>query len=167
MVLADMGNSPVRILLVDDYEPYRQKIRSILEMRPELQVIGEALDGLEAVRKAEELHPDLILLDVSLPTFSGIEAASRISHSVPGSKILFVSSNTDAEVVRTALSNGAQGYVHKADAGTELLPAIKVVLQGSRYVSRGMKGDDCSGEGCSGEGCSDTGETEVLLCGRQ
>jgi DNA-binding NarL/FixJ family response regulator len=156
-----------RILLVDDYEPWRRSVVSILKRHDELQIIGEAADGLEAVQKAEALNPDLILLDISLPTLSGIEAASRISHLVPGSKILFVSSNTDAELVRVALSNGAQGYVLKADAGSELLPAIKAVLQGKRYVSRGIERDDCSGEGCSGEGCCDTEETEVLLGGRQ
>jgi DNA-binding NarL/FixJ family response regulator len=167
MVLTDIGNSPVRILLVDDYEPWRQQIRSMLETRPELQIIGEALDGLEAVQKAEELNPDLILLDISLPTLDGIEAASRISHIVPGSKILFVSTNTEADLVRVALSNGALGYVLKADAGSELLPAIKAVLQGNRFVSRRIKEDDCGGDHCSGDDCSDTEDTEVLLCGRQ
>jgi chemotaxis response regulator CheB len=89
MVLTDKGNSPVRILLVDDYEPYRQKIRSMLETRPELQVIGEALDGLEAVQKAEELNPDLILLDISLPhaqwnrsSLSNIAYRPRIENTV-------------------------------------------------------------------------------------
>jgi two-component system nitrate/nitrite response regulator NarL len=164
MALTGIGDSPVRILLVDDYEPWRQQVRSMLETRPEWQVIGEALDGLEAVQKAEELNPDLILLDISLPALDGIEAASRISHVVPGSKILFVSTNTDADVVRVALSNGALGYVLKADAGSDLLPAIKAALQGNRFVSRRLKEDDCSGDNCSGDNCSDTEDTEFLLC---
>jgi DNA-binding NarL/FixJ family response regulator len=104
----------------------------------QLQVVGEASDGLEAVRMAGELKPELILLDIGLPRLNGVEAALRISELVPGAKILFVSQDSDAEVVQAALSNGAQGYVLKADAGIELLPAIKATLLGESFVSSGI-----------------------------
>jgi DNA-binding NarL/FixJ family response regulator len=141
MATSDTGASAVvRVLVVDDYEPWRQRVCSMLKTQPELQVVGVASDGLEAVRMAEELKPELILLDISLPDLNGIEAANRIGQLVPGVKILFLSQNNDAETVRAALSNGALGYVLKVDAGSELLPAIKAILRSERFVSSGIKG---------------------------
>jgi DNA-binding NarL/FixJ family response regulator len=125
----------VRVLVVDDYEPFRRFVSSMLGTRPELQVICEASNGLEAVQKAEELQPDLIVLDIGLPTLNGIEAAKRIHRVVPRAKILFVTQNNDADVVRVALCNGARGYVLKLDANKELLHAVEAVLQGDRFVS--------------------------------
>ena len=128
-------SAPVRLLLVDDFAPFRQVIHSMLKKRPELQVVGEASDGLEAVQKAEELQPDLILLDIGLPKQNGIEAARRIRKLAPECKILFVSQESSAEVVQEALSLGAAGYVLKAQAGSELLVAVEAVLQGKQFVS--------------------------------
>ena len=124
-----------RTLVVDDYDPWRRHICAELKTRPELQVVGEASDGLEAVRMCENLKPDLILLDIGLSNLNGIEVEKRICQLVPSVKVLFLSQNNDAELVRAALSNGAQGYVLKADAGSELLPAIKAILRGERFVS--------------------------------
>ena len=101
--------SKVRALVVDDFEPFRQFTVSMLQTKQEFQVVGEASDGLEAVQKAEELQPDLILLDIGLPTLNGIEAAHRISRLVPGAKILFVSQENDTDLIAAALSNGAKG----------------------------------------------------------
>jgi DNA-binding NarL/FixJ family response regulator len=126
--------APVRVLVVDDYVPFRQFVVSELGKRPELQVIGEACDGLEAVQKAEELQPDLIVLDIGLPTLNGIEASKRIHKLVPGAQILFVTQNNDADVVEAALSNGAIGYVLKPNASKELLHAVDAVLQGEQFV---------------------------------
>jgi DNA-binding NarL/FixJ family response regulator len=126
------------VLIVEDFEPFRRFICSTLRNRTELQVICEASDGLEAVKKAEELQPDLILLDIGLPTLDGIEAACRISRRVPGAKVLFVSMSNDTDVVTLALSNGAKGYVRKENAQTDLLPAIEAVLRGDRFVSKGF-----------------------------
>jgi DNA-binding NarL/FixJ family response regulator len=126
------------VLVVEDYEPFRRFICSTLEKRPELQIVGEASDGLEAVKKAWDLQPNLVLLDIGLPTINGIEAAHRISRLVPGAIILFVSQNGDPEVVAAALSNGAKGYVRKQKANTELLHAVETVLRGDRFVSRGF-----------------------------
>jgi DNA-binding NarL/FixJ family response regulator len=120
---------------VDDYAPWRRFVWSTLQKQPELQVIGEVSDGLEAVRKAQELLPDLILLDIGLPTLNGIEAARRIREHVPKSKILFVSENRSPDIVREALSTRAGGYVVKSDAAGELLPALAAVLQGEQFVS--------------------------------
>jgi len=128
----------IRTLVVDDHEPFRRFVRATLQARPELQVVGEASDGLEAVQKAEELKPDLIVLDIGLPTLNGIEASHRISRLVPSATILLVSQDNDADVVATALSNGAGGYVLKLDANRELLPAVESVLRGQRFISTGV-----------------------------
>ncbi len=113
--------------------PFRRFICSTLEQRGDLQVICEASDGLEAVRKAEELKPDLILLDIGLPTLSGIEAARQIRVLAPNSKIIFLSQESSPDIVDEALRLGAWGYIVKINAGTELLTAIETVLSGRRF----------------------------------
>jgi DNA-binding NarL/FixJ family response regulator len=130
--------SAIRVLVVDDYEPFRRFVCTTLEARPELQVVGEAADGFQAVQKAAELQPDLILLDVGMPTLNGIEAAHRILRLVPAAKILFLSQENDADVVAAAFSNGAKGYVRKQNANSELLSAIETLLRGNRFVSQGL-----------------------------
>lgn|ERR1700675_1142226 len=128
--------SSVRILVVDDFEPWRHFVSSLLlQKKPELQVVGEASDGLEAVQKAVELNPDLILLDIGLSTLNGIEAARQIRKLVPDSKIIFLSQESDADVLQESLSLGAQGYVLKAKAGSELLAAVETVISGKKFVS--------------------------------
>jgi hypothetical protein len=98
-------------------------------------VIEEAADGLSAVEKARALQPDLILLDVGLPTLNGIEVANRILAEGPGSKILFMSEHRSPDIVETALATGAAGYLVKSDAGVGLLPAMSAVIGGGRYIS--------------------------------
>ena len=127
------------VLVVDDFEPFRRFICSRLESRPDLEVIGEASDGLEAVEKAQALKPDLILIDIGLPSLNGIEAAHRICRLVPTSTILFVSQISDADVVQEALRSGAKGYVWKQDAGIDLMLAIEAALRGALFVSSGIK----------------------------
>jgi DNA-binding NarL/FixJ family response regulator len=126
--------------VVDDYEPFRRFIRSTLRKGPELQIVGETSDGLEAVNKAEELQPDLIVLDIGLPSLNGIEAARRIRKVSPESKIVFMSQESSADVVQEALALGALGYVVKAHAGSELLAAVEAVLEGRQFVSSGLSG---------------------------
>jgi DNA-binding NarL/FixJ family response regulator len=128
----------VRILVVEDFAPFRQFVCSTLRERPDLQVICEVSDGLEAVQKAEELKPDLIVLDIGLPTLNGIEAARRIRKVAPETKILFVSQESSADVVREALRLGALGYVVKAHAGSDLLAAVEEVCLGRQFVGRGL-----------------------------
>jgi DNA-binding NarL/FixJ family response regulator len=130
--------SSIRILVADDYEGWRRQACLLLQVRPELQVISEASDGSEAVQKAKELKPDLILLDIGLPTLNGLDAARRIRQLSPESKILFLSQESSADVVQEGFSLGAQGYVVKAHAGTELLAAVEAVLQGRQFVGSGL-----------------------------
>jgi DNA-binding NarL/FixJ family response regulator len=126
--------------VVEDFEPFRRLICSTLRQRPEFQIVEEVADGLEAVQKAEELQPDLIILDIGLPSLNGMDAARRIRKLSPKSKILFMSQESSADVVQEALALGALGYVVKAHAGSELLAAVEAVLQGRQFVSSGLSG---------------------------
>lgn len=128
----------IRVLVVDDYEPWRRLVCSRLQKLPEYQVIGDASDGLEGVRIAEQLQPDLILLDVALPSLNGIEVARRIRRISPASRILFVSENHSVEWATEALNTGAGGYVVKSDATKDLLRGIRAVVEGKRFISAGL-----------------------------
>jgi DNA-binding NarL/FixJ family response regulator len=125
----------VRILVVDDHEPFRRFLHLKLQQRPELQIVGEASDGLEGVQKAKDLQPDLILLDIGLPRLNGIEAAHRIMKFSPNANILFISQVNDAAVIAAAIGNGAKGFVRKLNVNRELLPAIEAVLRGEHITS--------------------------------
>lgn len=126
--------SPVRVLVVDDFEPFRRLIHTILPSSS-FEIIGQASDGLEAVQKSADLQPDLILLDIGLPKLNGIEAAKRIRKVAPHSEILFVSKETDPEVVEVVLGLGVLGYVSKDCMRRDLLPAIESV---QRFVASGL-----------------------------
>jgi DNA-binding NarL/FixJ family response regulator len=93
----------IRVLVVDDFEPFRRLVAKVLQRQPELQIICEVSDGLEAVQKAEEMQPDLVLLDIGLPNLNGIEAAQRIRELSPKSRILFVSQETSSDLVQGPL----------------------------------------------------------------
>jgi DNA-binding NarL/FixJ family response regulator len=132
--------SSIRVLVVDDYKDWRDRVRVLLQAQPEWQVICEASDGLEAVLKAEELKPDLIVLDIGLPKLNGIQAARRIRQTSPNSKIVFLTADNSADAEQAALTTGAQGLVHKARAQSELLTAIDVVLRGNQFFSSMLRG---------------------------
>jgi DNA-binding NarL/FixJ family response regulator len=132
--------SAIRVFIVDDYEPIRRFVRATLGNSQNFQVIGEASDGLEAVHKAQELQPDLIVLDIGLPTLNGIEVARRIRKLCPGCRIILLSQEASADLAREAFRLGAMGYVVKAHAGSELLAAIEAVSQGRQFVSKGLSG---------------------------
>jgi len=134
-----MESSTIRVLVVEDFEPFRRFICSTLSQTPNLQVIGEVSDGQEAVQKAEELRPVLILLDIGLPTLNGIAAARQIRALVPESKIVFVSQESSAEIVQEACNAGAHGYVVKTRAGTDLLAAVEAALDGRKFFSPGLQ----------------------------
>jgi DNA-binding NarL/FixJ family response regulator len=142
--------SSSRILVVDDNEPFRRFTCSALEKRTESHIVCEVSDGLEAVKKANELQPDLIVLDIGLPILNGIEAARQIRKVSPESKILFVSQESSIDMVREALGTGAQGYVVKTDAGSELLEAVDAILGGEKFVGKRLAGDDLVGSTDSG-----------------
>ena len=126
---------PIRVLLVDDHRDWRNLVRLLFHMRPEWRVICEVSDGLEAVQKAEELKPDLILLDIGLPTLNGIDAARQIRKLAPESKIIFLTQESSVDVVEAARSLGACGYVVKARAGSELLAAVEAVISGRLFFN--------------------------------
>jgi DNA-binding NarL/FixJ family response regulator len=130
-----LSAAAVRVLVVEDFEPFLQFISSTLGKRRDLQVIGAVFDGSDAVQQAVELKPDLILMDIGLPSLNGIEAARQIRKLVPESKIIFFSQEHSADVVQEALSFGAWGYVVKRSAGTDLLAAVDAVVLGKRFVS--------------------------------
>jgi DNA-binding NarL/FixJ family response regulator len=134
--------SSIRILIADDFKDWRRQVLLLFQARPEWQVIAEAADGPEAIQKAEELRPDLIVLDIGLPKLNGIEAARQIRQLSPSSKIVFLSQNDDLDVVRAALSTGVQGYVYKTDVRSDLLPAIEAVFRGKQFVSSRLKGHE-------------------------
>ena len=127
-------------MVADDFKPWCRLIGYILETDSRFQVICHALDGLEAVQKAEELQPDLILLDIGLPKLNGIEAAKRIRQVAPTAKILFVSSLNSVDVAKEALKIAGTGYVVKSEVAHELVPAIESVLGGEQFVSGGLDG---------------------------
>jgi DNA-binding NarL/FixJ family response regulator len=124
-----------RVLVVDDYEPWRRHVATTLANSSRWRIVAEAADGLEAVEKAADLRPDLILLDVGLPTLNGIEAARRMLARDPNLRILFVSEHQSWEVAEAALSTGAQGYICKSDSGRELSPAMDAIVDGRRFVA--------------------------------
>ena len=130
----------VRVLVAEDFASFRHFIGSKLSRTPNLQIIYEVCNGQEAVQKAAELKPDLILLDVGLPKLSGIEAARQIRNFAPKSKIIFVSQESSPDVVQEALSLGTCGYVLKSKAESDLLVAVEAVLEGRQFVSDGLSG---------------------------
>lgn len=129
-----------RILLVDDFEPWCRFVTSTVEKDPDLKIIGVASDGLMALQKATELKPDLILLDIGLPKLNGIEVARQTRQRSLNSKIVFMSIENSPDIVREALNTGANAYVHKARAESDLLPAIDAALQIEEYVSSTSRG---------------------------
>lgn len=128
----------VRVLVVDDLPLWRDFVIARLATESGLQVVGTASDGVEAVRKAEELQPDLILLNVRLPKLTGIEAAREIRKLAPNAKILIVSGESDPEVVRAAFDAGANGFIYKREAAKGLQAGITAVLLGQPFISRSL-----------------------------
>jgi DNA-binding NarL/FixJ family response regulator len=129
---------PARTLIVEDYADLRNFFRLTLQKDTQCIVIGEAVDGLQAVQQAEELQPDLILLDLSLPKLNGMEAFRRIRKLSPRSKVVILSQDFSPEVVQGALRLGAVGYLLKSDA-IDLPLALNAILQGEVFVSRRLR----------------------------
>jgi DNA-binding NarL/FixJ family response regulator len=123
-----------RILVVDDYAPWRSMLRSTLEANSSFQVIAEAGNGCEAIEKAAQLHPDVVLLDIGMPLLDGLEAAPRIRRASPDSKIIFITQEQDNDIRTAALATGAAGYLLKSNASGELASAIHAALDRTQPI---------------------------------
>ncbi len=130
---------PIRLVVVDDHEVARRGIRSVLSEEPGIRVVGEIGNGEDAIQRVRDLRPDIILLDISLPGMSGIEAANSIQQISPESRIIFVSQYDSPLIAKDALLSGAYGYVVKSDAALDLLSAIEAVRAGHTFVSRTLR----------------------------
>jgi DNA-binding NarL/FixJ family response regulator len=119
----------IRILLVDDHPIVRQGLKTLLEGHSGWEVIGEASDGAEAVEKAKDLNPDVMVLDVTMPRMNGLEACRLLRQECPGLEILFVTQHDSPQMMREALEAGARGYVVKSNAARDLLAAVDAVSQ--------------------------------------
>ena len=129
---------PYRVLVVDDYEPWRRRIAAELHKSDRWRVVGECVDGADAVREAEALRPDLIILDVGLKTVNGIEAARRIVAGDPSARILFLTGQQSPDIAEAAMAIGGRGYLFKSEAGPALRRALEAVVAGARFVSPGL-----------------------------
>jgi len=130
-----MKGSSVGVLVVDDFAQWRRVVVAAVQGKLGLRVIAEAGDGLEAVDKAADLQPDLVVLDIGLPRLNGIEAAQRIKGASPRSKVLFLTENYSSDVAEAALDTGASGYVVKSAFAREMVPAVEAVLAGRQFLS--------------------------------
>ena len=127
--------SAVRILVADDHGVVRKGLRLILERHDGLEVIGEAADGREAVRLAEELSPDIVIMDVGMPRLNGIDATAQILHRNPRAGVIILSMHSDEGYIVRALSAGAKGYLLKDSAEEDLIQAVRIVAQGRPFFS--------------------------------
>jgi len=141
---ATSGAAPVltslhRVLVVEDYRPFRRILCQLLRQRPDVLIVGEAADGLDGIRQAEALRPDVVVLDIGLPILNGIEAAGQIRARVPDARLMFVTIESSLDVVDQAFSSGAHGYVYKPRAHRDALPVLDAIIRGGRFVSGGLE----------------------------
>jgi DNA-binding NarL/FixJ family response regulator len=127
--------SVLRILLADDHEIVRRGLKDLLEAQPGWNVVDEAATGREAVKKAERLKPDIVILDISMPVLNGLEATHQIRHSLPRTQILILTVNDSEQMARSVLEAGAQGYLLKSDAGRDLVAAVDSLRQHRPYFT--------------------------------
>lgn len=130
-----MNNRKIRVLLADDHALVRQGFRLILETQPDMEVVGEAANGREALELAQRLHPDVVIMDVGMPEMGGIEATRRLAEFVPRAAVLALSMHKDSVYVREILRAGARGYLLKDAFDRDLLAAVRAVARGEGYLS--------------------------------
>ncbi len=130
----------IRVLIVEDHETVREGLRLIIDTQEDMQVCGEAGDGREAIRQAQELIPDVLLMDISMPGLNGLTAAAKLKRVAPQIKILTLTRHTDEAYLQELLQAGVSGYVLKQSAASELLRGIRVVAAGGNYLDPAMTG---------------------------
>ena len=124
------------ILLVEDHQPTREEVRSLIEQQPDMHVVGDAMSGEDAVERARELRPDVIVMDILLPGMNGVEATRAICAGQPGVKVLALSNHFGESLVQAILSAGGLGYVRKSRAFEDLIPALRAVATGTSFVDK-------------------------------
>ena len=142
----------IRIIIADDHAILRAGLRSLLKAQPDMEVVGEAVDGDETVELVDELQPDVLLLDISMPKCGGIQAIPRVRDVSKGTRILVLTMHDDQAYLRSVLAAGGSGYLVKRAADTELLAAIRAVHQGRSYIDVSLGDDDLQAVLQSGEG---------------
>ncbi|MFC9391533.1 response regulator [Streptomyces sp. NPDC057027] len=161
-----MADKPIRVLLVDDHQVVRRGLRTFLEVQDDIQVVGEAADGAEGVARAEELHPDVVLMDVKMPGMDGIDALKRLRELDNPARVLIVTSFTEQRTVVPALRAGARGYVYKDVDPDALAGAIRSVHAGhvllQPEVAGALLAEDDHGGGTGRGGTLTEREREVL-----
>lgn len=128
----------LQVLLVEDHEIVREGVKLLVDSQDDMQVVGEAADGEIAIKKADELQPDIIVMDVSMPELNGLKATKRIKRLFPKMKILTLTRHTDDGYIQQLIQAGANGYVLKQSAPNELINAIRVVAEGKAYLDSGL-----------------------------
>lgn len=124
----------ISVLIVDDHAILREGLRALLSLYPDFEVVGEAEDGLEAINKARQLSPDIVLMDIAMPVLGGLEATLEIRKQSPGSRVVILTQHDDTEYIFPMLKAGAAGYVLKKAVGTELVAALRAVHQGGSFL---------------------------------
>ena len=135
------AENEIRILLADDHEVVRRGLRTLVEMHADWKVCAEAADGRRAVQLAEELKPDLIILDLSMPELNGLEAARQIVSDNPRSRILMLTMHETEQFIRESFAAGVRGYILKTDAGRDLIAGIEALLRGQIFFTSRLAGD--------------------------
>jgi DNA-binding NarL/FixJ family response regulator len=131
-----MATGPIRILLADDHTVVRDGLRALVEKQPDMAVIGEAADGRDTLRLAEEQSPDVVIMDIAMPNMNGIEATRRIMASKPQTAVLILSMHQDESYVLRSLKAGAKGYLLKDSVRGDVIEAIRAVVQGRSFLTR-------------------------------
>ncbi len=126
----------IRVLLADDHAVVRDGLRVLLEAQPDIKVVGNAANGREVVRQAQQLHTDVVVMDIAMPELNGIEATLQIRDACPSTQILILSMHSTTEHIFRALQAGARGYLLKDSAGSEVVDAVRIVYAGRRYLSQ-------------------------------
>ena len=126
----------IRVMLADDHAVVRDGLRVLLEAQSDLEVVGAAANGRQAVRLVDELHPDVVVMDIAMPELNGIEATQQIHDALPATQVLVLSMHSTTEHIFRALQAGARGYLLKDSAGAEVVDAVRVVRAGRRYLSQ-------------------------------